>query len=122
VSFISPIGMEQSKASLICMDLSNMAQFSSIFKKYLKKLFVQLTLPCWPLNLEIHISFVLKISFVKKVPCLQKITKFLDSSIHITKMPTNLFGKGRALGIKHCQQLYQKQGCIQFQMVIEVVT
>jgi hypothetical protein len=116
------------------MDLSNMAQFSSIFKKYLKKLFVQLTLPCWPLNLEIHISFVLKISFVKKVPCLeahsipyfqkkfQKITKFLDSSIHITKMPTNLFGKGRALGIKHCQQLYQKQGCIQFQMVIEVVT
>jgi hypothetical protein len=67
--------------------------------------------PSWPSNLKNHITFDLKISYVKKLPCLeahsipysqkkfQKITAILDASSSMTKSPKSHFGAKRALGV-----------------------
>jgi hypothetical protein len=54
ISFTSLIGIEWTKAFLVGMDLSNMAQFYFILEKYLKKFFVLPTLPSNEENSSSH--------------------------------------------------------------------
>jgi hypothetical protein len=72
ISFTSLIGMEWTKASLVGMDLSKMAQFYFIYKKCIWRSFLCYPpCPSWPSNLKNHITFDLKISYVKKLPRLE---------------------------------------------------
>jgi hypothetical protein len=79
-----------------------MAQFSFVLKKKFEGDFVGSPCPCWPLNLRIYITFGLKKSSMKILPCFkahsipyfqykfQKTIAIIDSSSNVIKSPKKI--------------------------------